>query len=85
MQVVFQGERGAYSESAVYTFFGASAGVKPCRDLAEVFESVNKQEAQFGVVPIENSLEGSINQTYDLFLTYNLKVSGEIIIRISHC
>jgi chorismate mutase/prephenate dehydratase len=85
MRVAFQGERGAYSESAVYTFFEASADVKPCRDLAEVFESVDKQEAQFGVVPIENSLEGSINQTYDLFLTYNLKVRGEIIIRISHC
>ena len=85
MRVAFQGERGAYSESAVYTFFGATADVEPCRNLTEVFESVNKQEAQFGVVPIENSLEGSINQTYDLFLTHNLKVRGEIIIRISHC
>jgi chorismate mutase/prephenate dehydratase len=85
VKVAFQGERGAYSESAVYTFFGATADVKPCRDLAEVFESVDKQEAQFGVVPVENSLEGSVNQTYDLFLTYNLKVCGEIIIRISHC
>jgi chorismate mutase/prephenate dehydratase len=85
VKVAFQGERGAYSESAVYTFFGATADVKPCRDLTEVFESVNKQEAQFGVVPVENSLEGSVNQTYDLFLTYSLKVCGEIIIRISHC
>jgi chorismate mutase/prephenate dehydratase len=85
VKVAFQGERGAYSESAVYTFFGATANVKPCRDLTEVFESVNKQEAQFGVVPVENSLEGSVNQTYDLFLTYSLKVCGEIIIRISHC
>ncbi|UCF45539.1 MAG: prephenate dehydratase [Candidatus Bathyarchaeota archaeon] len=85
MRVAFQGEKGAYSESAVHTFFGATADVKPCRDLTEVFESVNKQRAQFGVVPIENSLEGSINQTYDLFLTHNLKVRGEIIIRISHC
>jgi chorismate mutase/prephenate dehydratase len=85
VKVAFQGERGAYSESAVYTFFGATADVKPCRDLAEVFESVDKQEAQFGVVPVENSLEGSVNQTYDLFLTYALKVCGEIIIRISHC
>jgi chorismate mutase/prephenate dehydratase len=85
VKVAFQGERGAYSESAVYAFFGASADVKPCRDLTEVFESVDKQEAQFGVVPVENSLEGSVNQTYDLFLTYNLKVCGEIIIRISHC
>jgi len=85
VKVAFQGERGAYSESAVYTFFGASADVKPCRDLTEVFESVDKQKVQFGVVPVENSLEGSVNQTYDLFLTHNLKVSGEIIIRISHC
>jgi chorismate mutase/prephenate dehydratase len=85
VRVAFQGERGAYSESAVYTFFGASVDVKPCRDLAEVFENVDKQEAQSGVVPVENSLEGSVNQTYDLFLTHDLKVCGEIILRISHC
>ena len=85
MKVAFQGERGAYSESAVYTFFGNDAEVKPCRDLTEVFESVDKQDAPVGVVPVENSLEGSVNQAYDLFLTHNLKVSGEVIIRISHC
>jgi chorismate mutase/prephenate dehydratase len=85
VKVAFQGERGAYSESAVYTFFGDEANVKPCRDLAGVFESVDKQEVPVGVVPVENSLEGSVNQTYDLFLTHNLKVSGEVIIRISHC
>jgi len=85
VKVAFQGERGAYSESAVYTFFGDTTEVKPCGDLTEVFESVDKQEVPVGVVPVENSLEGSVNQTYDLFLTHNLKVSGEIIIRISHC
>jgi chorismate mutase/prephenate dehydratase len=85
VKVAFQGERGAYSESAVYTFFGDETEVKPCRDLTEVFESVDKQEVPVGVVPVENSLEGSVNQTYDLFLTHNLKVSGEVIIRISHC
>ncbi|HLE75517.1 MAG TPA: prephenate dehydratase [Candidatus Bathyarchaeia archaeon] len=85
VKVAFQGERGAYSESAVYTFFGATVDVKPCRDLAEVFESVDKQESQYGVVPVENSLEGSVNQTYDLFLTHDLKVCGEIIIKIDHC
>jgi len=85
VRVAFQGERGAYSESAVYTFFGASVGVKPCRELAEVFESVDKQESQYGVVPVENSLEGSVNQTYDLFLAHDLKVCGEIILRVSHC
>jgi chorismate mutase/prephenate dehydratase len=85
VKVAFQGEKGAYSESAVYKFFGESVEVKPCRDLAEAFESVDKQETKFGVVPIENSLEGSINQTYDLFLKYDLKVCGEVIIRVSHC
>jgi chorismate mutase/prephenate dehydratase len=85
VKVAFQGERGAYSENAVYAFFGAAVEVKPCRDLSEAFDSVAKQESQYGVVPVENSLEGSVNQTYDLFLTHNLKVCGEIIIRISHC
>ena len=85
MKVAFQGEKGAYSESAVYKFFGLSVDVKPCRDLTEAFESVDKQESKFGVVPVENSLEGSINQTYDLFLKHDLKVCGEVIVRVSHC
>ncbi len=84
MKVAFQGERGAYSESAVYTFFGASAEVKPCREIKDVFESVEKHQARFGVVPVENSLEGSVNQTYDLFLTHDLKVCGEVIVKIAH-
>jgi chorismate mutase/prephenate dehydratase len=85
VKVAFQGERGAFSESAIYAFFGEKVDVKPCRDLTEVFDSVDKQDTQFGVVPVENSLEGSVNQTYDLFLTHDVKVCGEIIIRISHC
>ncbi len=85
MKVSFQGEKGAYSEMAVYSFFGKSAKVKPCRDFKDVFESVTKQDTDHGVVPVENSLEGSINQTYDLFLAYDLKVCGEVIVRVSHC
>jgi len=85
MRVAFQGEKGAYSESAVYAFFGPSADIKPCGDLSDVFESVEKGETEFGVVPIENSIEGSVNQTYDLFLTHNVKVCGETILKIDHC
>jgi chorismate mutase/prephenate dehydratase len=85
VKVAFQGERGAFSESAIYNYFGPSAEIKPCRDLSEVFESIDKQETRFGVVPIENSLEGSVNQTYDLFLKHDLKVCGETILRVSHC
>jgi chorismate mutase/prephenate dehydratase len=85
MRVAFQGERGAYSESAVYIFFGSATNIKPCRNFSDVFESVEKDETKFGVVPIENSIEGSVNQTYDLFLTYNLKVCGETILKLDHC
>jgi len=85
LKVAFQGEIGAYSESAVYSFFGPSAEVKPCKNLSDVFESVEKGENLYGVVPIENSIEGSVNQTYDLFLTHDLKVCGETILKIVHC
>jgi chorismate mutase/prephenate dehydratase len=85
LRVAFQGELGAYSEMAVYSFFGQSAEVKPCKIFDDVFESVKTGDVDYGVVPIENSIEGSVNRTYDLFLEYDLKVCGEIIIRISHC
>ena len=85
MKVAFQGEIGAYSESAVYSFFGPSAEVKPCKNLSDVFESVENGDTSYGVVPIENSIEGSVNQTYDLFLTHDLKVCGEIVLKIVHC
>ncbi|MCW4033943.1 MAG: prephenate dehydratase [Candidatus Bathyarchaeota archaeon] len=85
LKVAFQGELGAYSESAVYSFFGQDTKVKPCESFGEVFENVKTGKVNYGVVPIENSIEGSVNRTYDLFLEYDLKVCGEIIIRISHC
>ena len=85
MKVAFQGERGAYSESAVFQFFGANTQVKPCKDFKEVFDSVCTEKTKFGVVPIENSFEGSINQNYDLFLKYDLKVCGEVIVKVEHC
>jgi chorismate mutase/prephenate dehydratase len=85
VKVSFQGERGAYSESAVYAFFGSSVEVNPCRELKNVFEAVQRKDTPYGVVPVENSLEGSVNMTYDLFLVYDLKVCGEVIVKIDHC
>lgn len=85
MKIAFQGELGAYSEMAVYTFFGSNVEVKPCKNFDDVFENVKNKNVDYGVVPIENSIEGSVNRTYDLFLDYDLNVCGEIIIRISHC
>lgn len=83
--VAFQGEPGAYSEAAVYQFFGNNTKAKPQKDFRDVFESVCTGDTDFGVVPVENSLEGSVNQNYDLFLKYDLKVRGEVIVKIEHC
>ena len=83
--VDFQGEIGAYSEEAAVDFFGPSIEVRPCETLDAVFDAVERGEAHFGVVPIENSLEGSISQVYDLLLDSSLKVRGEIELRVIHC
>jgi len=85
LKVTFQGEIGAYSEEAVYAYFPSPVQAVSCRTLNNVFNSVEKGGADYAVVPIENSLEGSVNQTYDLFLGSNLMVCGELNLRIRHC
>ena len=83
--VAFQGEIGAYSEEAAFQFFGTSIQLKPCESLDDVFKAAEQDEVQFGVVPAENSLEGSISRVYDLLLDSSLKVCGEIELRVIHC
>ncbi len=85
MRIAFQGERGAYSEEAIIRAFGEAAEPMPRQSLREVFSSVEEGEAEYGLVPAENTLEGSITQTYDLLLESRLKVRGETILRIAHC
>lgn len=83
--VAFQGELGAYSGEAAFQFFGSSIHLKPCESLDDVFQAVEQDEVQYGVVPIENSLGGSISQTYGLLLDSKLKACGEIKLRVVHC
>jgi chorismate mutase/prephenate dehydratase len=85
LKIAFQGEIGAYSELAVYKHFGSNVQVKPCTLFSDVFRSVDIGEVDYGVVPVENSIEGSVNQVYDLFMEYDLKVCGEVILKIEHC
>ena len=85
LKIAFQGEIGAYSELAVYRHFGSNVQVKPCKLFSDVFKSVDVGEVDYGVVPVENSIEGSVNQVYDLLMEYDLKVCGEIILKIEHC
>lgn len=84
VKVAFQGERGAFSEDAVIMFFG-DAELFPVRYLSDVFAAVQESRVDFGIVPVENSQAGSINETYDLLLSYPLNIFGEINLRISHC
>ena len=82
--VTFQGERGAYSEMAALQYF-PNAKFLPKKSFPDVFYSIETGEADYAVVPIENSIEGSINETYDLLLQTKITVSGEIYQRVRHC
>ncbi len=82
--VAFQGERGAFSEQAGLAFFGDKMKPVPLWTFEEVFKSVKKGNVDFGVIPIENSLHGSIHQNYDLLQKYNVYIVGEVKLRIKH-
>jgi len=85
VRVAFQGERGAFSEEAAIVHFGADVSPIPCRSFSEVFTAVSTGGADFGVVPIENSLTGSIYSNYDLLMEHELHIVGETELRIRHC
>ncbi|MFN2168499.1 MAG: prephenate dehydratase [Anaerolineae bacterium] len=82
--VAFQGEHGAYSEQAVRQHFGDAAATLPCRSFEGIFAAIEAGEADYGAVPVENSLAGSINRAYDLLLEHDLRVWGEILLRVHH-
>jgi prephenate dehydratase len=86
MRVAFQGEAGAYSEAGLIAYH-APADVQglPCESFERVFAAVKEGQAEAGFIPIENSLAGSIHQNYDLLLRNDLWVTGEHILRVSHC
>jgi len=84
-EVAFPGEAGSYSEEAALQFFGPLVITQPYESLDAVFKVVEQDTVQFGIIPVENSLEGSISQSYDLLLDSSLKVCGEIELRVVHC
>src|SRR2546425_6874554 len=78
INIAFQGERGAFSDEAVRAYFGQQAEPLPYRSFADVFHAVASGEVDYGLVPVENSQAGSINEVYDLLRQHDLFVIGEI-------
>jgi len=85
IKVVFKGGKGAYSEEAVISYFGEDVEVIPCKTIREVFNKTESRMVDCGVVPVEKSIEGRVYETYDMFLSSNVKVADEIILRIRYC
>lgn len=82
--VAYQGEPGAYSEQGVHNLF-PDAEKQPLSSIRKVFESVEVGRVDTGLVPMDNSQAGSINETYDLFLKHGLHLIGETIVPVDHC
>lgn len=82
--VAYQGERGAFSESAARRLLGGTIDARPCRTFETMFAAVREGEADCCVAPIENSLAGSIHRNYDLLLDSGLTIRGETNLRIVH-
>jgi chorismate mutase / prephenate dehydratase len=82
LKIGFLGPEGTFSQQAVLKHFGHSVRALPLPAISEVFEEVQAGHADFGVVPIENSTEGTVNNTLDMFLNSPLKICGEVELRI---
>jgi 3-deoxy-7-phosphoheptulonate synthase len=85
-KVAFSGESGAYAEQALMRAFGEDSPRLCCPSFRAVFDAVLDGSAGFAVVPVENSLAGSVHENYDLFLRYpDIAIVGELKLRIVHC
>src|SRR5512134_3655159 len=80
----YQGDPGAYSEQAAWALVGAGARLLPCRSLPSMFDAVDEGRARQAVLPIENTLAGTVPRAYELLLEHGLTASGETRVRIDH-
>ncbi len=83
--VAFQGEKGAYSEQAVRQFFGNAAATLPCRSFADILQAVQLGQATQAMLPVENSLAGTVIPAYDQLLDHDLRIQGEELVKVEHC
>jgi chorismate mutase/prephenate dehydratase len=85
LSVACLGPESAFTQLAALSHFGRSARILPKESIGQVFDELEKGRVFFGVVPLENSVEGSVKQTLDRLIDTPLTIRAEIFLRISHC
>ena len=83
-KVSFLGPPGTFTHIAGIKFFGNHVNFVPHEDIGEIFEDVSKGRAEYGIVPVENSLQGTVTYVLDLFMEYQVKITGEVYMDIEH-
>jgi chorismate mutase/prephenate dehydratase len=84
MKVAYMGPKATFSHLAAMQQFGLSAELVPMKSIPSVFEEVEKDRALYGIVPVENSTEGVVSHTLDMFVESNLKITAEILLEVHH-
>ena len=84
-KISFQGEHGAYSESAAKKFFGKEINAIPCNSFEDALKITENGENEYAVLPVENSIEGTVGQSIDAITNTNLHVIGEEYFKVEHC
>ncbi len=84
LKVAFLGPQATYTHVAAMQQFGFSAQLVPLKSISSIFEEVSRGRASYGVVPVENSNEGVVSHTLDMFMSSDLKIIAEILLPVSH-
>lgn len=84
LPIAFQGEPGAYSQEAIFRLLGENSPCVPCPTFRSAFEAVHQGRAKAALLPVENSTTGSIHEVWDLLLSHDLQVVGEVILPVRH-
>jgi len=84
LQVAYLGPEGTFTQAAALKHFGHSVRTESLGSISDVFQEVESEAADYGVVPVENSTEGVVNHTLDMFLKSSLQICGEVSLRINH-
>jgi len=85
MRITYLGPEATFTHQAAIRRFGSSLRYQPQKTITDVFNEVSKNRADYGVVPIENSTEGVVTHTLDMFVDSDLKIVSQIVLRVQHC